>query len=223
MKALISQEIQRIAKGKGLPAHHWKVYGSLGWRLADLSWRFVWSKIHLRHVSQCGKWVFTRGRPTVVNRGHLALGDRVRIWSNIQPSRLSVHQGASLHIAQNTFVNGAIISASASIHIGENCLIAPQVMIMDSDFHEVGETHSTSGEALPIVIEDKVWLATRSMVLKGVRIGEGAIVAAGAIVTKDVQPYTVVAGVPAKEVKKLRPMVDVQITNRELQVAKLNR
>ncbi|MBP9873243.1 MAG: hypothetical protein KBC60_04350 [Haliscomenobacter sp.] len=73
---------------------------------------------------------------------------------------------------------------------------------MDSDFHGL-DHNQMGGNSKPVILEDHVWLATRSMVLKGVRIGKGAVVAAGAVVTKDVPPYTVVAGVPAKVIKHL--------------------
>ncbi|WP_414717367.1 acyltransferase [Telluribacter sp.] len=75
---------------------------------------------------------------------------------------------------------------------------------MDNDFHG---TANRDEEPAPeaVILEDNVWLATRSMVLKGVRIGEGAVVAAGAVVTKDVPPYTMVGGVPAKVIKQLNP------------------
>lgn len=55
-------------------------------------------------------------------------------------------------------------------------------------------------EFKPIVIEDYAWICTGATIVQGVRIGEGAVVAAGAVVTHDVKPYTVVAGVPAKEI-----------------------
>ena len=63
------------------------------------------------------------------------------------------------------------------------------------------------GKSKPIIIEDDAWLATRCMVLKGVTIGKGAVVAAGAVVTKDVPPYTMVAGVPAKAIKKINTLI----------------
>ncbi len=52
----------------------------------------------------------------------------------------------------------------------------------------------------PVIIEDYVWISCRVVILPGVTIGEGAVVAAGAVVTKDVAPYTIVGGVPAKEI-----------------------
>ncbi len=73
-------------------------------------------------------------------------------------------------------------------------------MIMDSDFHRV-EDKSWDTSGVPIILEDRVWIGNRSIVLKGVRIGHDAVVAAGSVVTHDVPPRTVVAGVPARVVR----------------------
>jgi acetyltransferase-like isoleucine patch superfamily enzyme len=71
---------------------------------------------------------------------------------------------------------------------------------MDCDFHRIEDkAYDTTG--VPIVIEDRAWLGNRCMVLKGVTIGHDAVVAAGSIVTRDVPPRTVVAGVPAQVVR----------------------
>jgi acetyltransferase-like isoleucine patch superfamily enzyme len=74
---------------------------------------------------------------------------------------------------------------------------------MDGDFHGV-DNRDEAGKSGEIIIGDNAWLATRSMVLKGVSIGEGATVAAGSVVTKDVAPYTLVGGIPAKLIRKLQ-------------------
>ncbi len=57
----------------------------------------------------------------------------------------------------------------------------------------------------PIVVGNDVWIGTRAIILSGVKIGDGAIIGAGAVVTKDVQPYEIVAGVPAKYIKRRFP------------------
>jgi acetyltransferase-like isoleucine patch superfamily enzyme len=88
------------------------------------------------------------------------------------------------------------------VTIGKNCLIGNYALIMDSDYHSLND-RSLPGEAAPIEICDDAWIATRAIVLKGVRIGAGAVVAAGAVVTEDVPPRTLVAGVPAKVVRSL--------------------
>lgn len=74
---------------------------------------------------------------------------------------------------------------------------------MDSDFHDLNN-HFADGASKAIVISDDVWIATRSTILKGVTIGKGSVVATGSIVTRDVPDYSVVAGIPAKVIKKLR-------------------
>lgn len=74
---------------------------------------------------------------------------------------------------------------------------------MDDDYHDIGDHFSGSGKKKPIVIEDHVWLASNAKILKGVTIGKGSVVATGAVVTKDVPPYSVVGGVPAKFIKSI--------------------
>tara|TARA_R110002124_G_scaffold123837_1_gene282730 strand:+ start:88 stop:696 length:609 start_codon:yes stop_codon:yes gene_type:complete len=149
-----------------------------------------------------GRLVLVKGRPLVQNHGHIKLGDNVKIWSIIQQSKLFVKRNACLKIGANSFINGAHISVSESVTIGSNVNIGPYSVIIDDDFHPVG---SGSGESYkkPIVIEDDVWITMNCMIMKGVCIGKGSVVAAGAVVTKDVPPYTLVGGVPAKIIRSL--------------------
>jgi acetyltransferase-like isoleucine patch superfamily enzyme len=87
------------------------------------------------------------------------------------------------------------VIAHVLVDIGRDCRISWDVIIMDDDQHVVP---GTDGGPKPIVIEDNVWIGCRCIILKGVRIGTGAILAAGAVVTKDVPPHAVVGGVPAR-------------------------
>lgn len=153
--------------------------------------------------TQLGRLVSVKGRPLFRNAGQVILGDNVRIWSNIQRARIFVSRGAVLRVGNNSRINGAHISVSIGVDIGRNVRIGPNVVIMDNDFHDI-TSHSSAGKTGPVRIHDNVWIAMGAMVLKGVTIGEGAAVAAGAVVTKDVPPYTLVAGVPAKPIKNLR-------------------
>ena len=165
-------------------------------------WRLLMARIYLARCNRIGRLVSVNGRPLIRNKGFIYLDSEVRIWSNINRAKIFVDKGASLKVGSNSRINGVHISASHEVVIGQNVRIAPYTVIMDSDYHDVNN-HFAEGAKLPIVIEDNVWLALRSTVLKGVTIGRGAVVAAGAVVTKDVPPYTVVAGVPAKVIKKL--------------------
>ncbi len=85
-----------------------------------------------------------------------------------------------------------------SIIIGKNVNISSQVIILTGDHDPQDKHFKYRGRS--VIIEDYVWLSTRSMILPGVTIGKGAVVAAGAVVTKDVPPYTIVGGVPARKI-----------------------
>ncbi len=206
MKTLVYKEAQKIALSRALDTDAFKVKYLLCLRLFRLGINYCISRFYLRRVSKMGKIVFTKRRPDIENEGYLELGNIVRIWSNVNRCRLAVKKGGRLIIGNNVRLNGPIISASNEIRIGNNCRIAPQVYLMDGDFHAVDD-RLAEGKSKPIIIEDDAWLATRCMVLKGVTIGKGAVVAAGAVVTKDVPPYTMVAGVPAKAIKKINTLI----------------
>jgi acetyltransferase-like isoleucine patch superfamily enzyme len=92
------------------------------------------------------------------------------------------------------------LDGRGGLRIGDNVNLSSEVMIWtaEHDLHDP-DFGATSGE---VVIDDYAWISCRSVVLPGVHIGKGAVVAAGAIVTKSVEPYTVVGGVPAKPIGK---------------------
>ena len=122
-------------------------------------------------------------------------------------SRINVNAGAKLSLGSGYINHDCVIDCFSSISIGHEVAISERVVIRDSDNHAI--TSTENGElksdekpaAAPIVIQDHVWLGMNVVVLKGVTIGEGAIVAAGSVVNKDVPPHCMVAGVPAKVVK----------------------
>lgn len=91
----------------------------------------------------------------------------------------------------------------AEIHIGRNCLIGPDVGIYTAGHRLEPEGRTLDGYGLPITIGDDVWIGGHSTILPGVRIGDGAVVAAGSVVTCDVGPRTLVAGSPAKLKKRI--------------------
>ena len=180
--------------------------GSLGLlrrvrRWLSLAWPAANARIRLRSAS-LGRRVTLKGSPAVMNEGRMTIGERVRLVSTVAKLELVTLPGGHLEIGNNVFINyGSSLVSSASVRIGNDVLIGTHVMVMDCDFHRVEDkAWDTTGE--PIVIEDRVWLGNRSMVLKGVRVGHDAVVAAGSVVTTDVEPRTVVAGVPAKLVRR---------------------
>jgi maltose O-acetyltransferase len=158
------------------------------------------TRIYLRKCNKVGKMIFTKGRPQITNKGTLIIGNYNSIWSKISNTRLSAHSGGYLEIGNHNYINGAFISASCKVVLGNNIKIGPQTMIMDSDFHDTSD-HNKEGLSMEIIIEDDVWLGARCTILKGVHIGKGAVVAVGAIVTKDVPANAIVGGIPAKIIK----------------------
>jgi acetyltransferase-like isoleucine patch superfamily enzyme len=157
---------------------------------------------YLRSAQQRGARVTLRGRLRVSNRGRLTIGGHVRLVSTLAKSELATLPGGHIEIGDNVFVNfGTSIVSSAHVKIGNDCLIGTHVTIMDCDFHRVEDkAWDTSGE--PIVLQDRVWLGNRSIILKGVTIGHDSVVAAGAVVTRDVPPRVVAAGNPARVVRE---------------------
>ena len=172
-------------------------------RAWGIFWRVVLGKWFLRNC-KTGRLCTTRGIPRIDANGEIILGNRVKIWSHIHRTQLSAGGRGKLIIGDNTFINvGSIISAHFQITIGKNVQIAPGVILMDNDFHGV-EDRNAEVIPTPITIGDNVWLATRVVVLKGVTIGEGSTIATGAVVTKDVPPHSLAAGIPAKVIKSLK-------------------
>jgi acetyltransferase-like isoleucine patch superfamily enzyme len=107
---------------------------------------------------------------------------------------------ARITIGDRTYHNGPRFSCVRSIEIGPDCILA-DTRILDTDFHAVGRdrrSKSAPVRTAPVVVERNVWIAAGSAVLKGVRIGEDAVVAFGALVTADVPPGKVVGGNPAR-------------------------
>lgn len=100
---------------------------------------------------------------------------------------------------------GTRISAAAEIIIGDSVMMANGVYITDADWHGIYDRSKRADAVTPVHIEDNVWLGDGCRVLKGVTIGENSVVAAGAVVSKDVPANVVVAGNPAKVVKQLDP------------------
>ncbi|MEI2401379.1 acyltransferase [Niallia taxi] len=118
--------------------------------------------------------------------------------SNIQMG-LKVYSPWKITIKDNTVINNSVvIDGRGSIEIGSNVNISPYVQIYTAE-HEVNSPFFDYSSD-KVIINDYAWVSTRSIVLPGVNIGEGAVITAGAVVTKDVPPYHIVGGVPAKKI-----------------------
>jgi acetyltransferase-like isoleucine patch superfamily enzyme len=138
--------------------------------------------------------------------------------SNVEASLVLEQASARISIGSRTHVGGGtLLAAASSIEIGDDVLIAFEVVIMDHNSHSLtfrerqhdvrdwirGQKDWSTVAMAPVRISNKAWIGVRAIVLKGVTIGEGAIVGAGSIVTSDVPPWTVVAGNPARIIRAL--------------------
>lgn len=117
----------------------------------------------------------------------------------------------TIEVGDDVFIGpGATLQASRSaIRIGRKVMFGPNVTIMGGDHNtsSVGcfvydVTEKLPGNDLPVVIEDDVWIGSGATILKGVTLGRGCIIAAGAVVTKNVPPYCIAGGVPAKVIAR---------------------
>jgi acetyltransferase-like isoleucine patch superfamily enzyme len=148
-----------------------------------------------RKFDECGILILTERRPwpRVIHKGGRLTAENCQFYSGV---RLEVGASGRLHIGNGTYINrNTLIVCEERVTLGENCKIAWDVIIMDTDLHPINSTPIVNK---PVTIEDEVWIGCRCIILKGVTIGRGAIVAAGSVVTKDIPPYTIWGGTPAK-------------------------
>ena len=111
-----------------------------------------------------------------------------------------------IHIGDQNYIGwgSSIIAGPGGVHLGSHVLIAHNCSLLAQNYEiqDINQPiHYDRMTSQGIVVEDEVWIGTQVSVLDGVRIGRGAVVAAGAVVTKDVKPYSVVGGVPARFIK----------------------
>lgn len=118
-------------------------------------------------------------------------------------SSISVDEDATLEIGSSTYIcAGAHIRVAKRVAIGSNCAISWNVTIMDSDFHEyIMDDGTTPEKTKEVLIGNNVWIGNNVLILKGVTIGDNAIIAAGSVVTKDVANGCAVGGNPARIIK----------------------
>src|SRR5215472_6542101 len=148
--------------------------------------------------------------------GAVVIGKHVSCYAGCS---FAIGNDGQCAVGDFTLLNGALIMAEEKIEIGSHCLVSWNVGIADSDFHPLEPAQRLiDAQALapyfknrpprptlqtaPVIIRDNVWIGMNAVILKGVTIGENSVVAAGSVVTKSIEPNTVVAGNPAVVVKE---------------------
>ena len=103
---------------------------------------------------------------------------------------------------------GVRIASASKIEIGDGCMFANSAYVSDADWHGIYDRATPVGKTIPITLQENVWIGDRAIVGKGVTIGKNSIVAAGAVVVKDVPENVVVGGNPASIIKELDPAIE---------------
>lgn len=153
--------------------------------------------IYKNRFTKCGKSLFIHGKfRTILTNYKLEIGNYVRIWPDVKLSVQGKESPAVLVIGNNVSIGDRTeIHCGNNIRIGDNTLISWDCCILDRDYHAFNAQNEVPKS---VIIGKDVWVGCRSMILKGVTIGDGAVIAAGSVVTKDVPEKCLVAGNPAK-------------------------
>ena len=145
---------------------------------------------------------------------NLPFGNHLREWlfkslfekygnNNVIKDNFVCNFGLNISIGDNCFINhGVTILDSYRVEVGNNVFIAPEVVI-SAVTHPLHASNRRELIVKKITICDDAWIGTGAIILPGVTIHKGAVIAAGSVVTKDVDPYTVVGGIPAKFIKNI--------------------
>ena len=179
-----------------------------------------WYKILLKLMKvKYGKKLLLKGTPVIINKkgAQMNIGENVTIKSSFLSNLVGLYsrtvivtrtENAKMIIGNNVGISGATIYARKGIEIGDNTLIGGNVKILDNDFHplEIEARNKDIKEkilAKPIKIGKNCFIGCNSIILKGTELGDGCIVGAGAVVSGKFEANSVIAGNPAKFLKKL--------------------
>lgn len=150
---------------------------------------------------------------TTISSGHIQLGQNIHFGFAGAPRQgngeilLQARESlAVIRIGNNArFSNNVSIIARERIEIGDDFLCGEQVVIFDSDFHEISPEmrHAGNGKTVPVKIGRNVWIGSRCIIMKGSTIGDDSIIAAGSVVCGTIPARCIAAGVPARQIKSI--------------------
>ena len=170
-------------------------------RLRAFLWK-LYCRIYIKDLAP-GKRLCCIGWPIFTHSsGLFEYGDNCYFGNGV----FKVSKGSIIKLGNSVLINnGFVIASGASIQIGDNVMIGEYVSIHDSDHGSKDLITPMTQQPMvssPGVIDENVWIGRGAVILKGVKIGKGSIIAANSVVNKSIKPYSVVGGVPAKLLKK---------------------
>lgn len=159
----------------------------------------------LQVLAKLFQWIpenhFFRLKASLYNLCGQSIHSTAQVYSSVRLATYPVTIGARTHVGPQCLFTGGI---GCPIEVGDDCDIAPAVVFITGT-HEIGSTRRRAGvgKALPIKVGAGTWIGARALIMPGVTIGEGCIVAAGSVVTGNVPANALVAGIPATVKKEL--------------------
>ncbi len=179
-----------------------------------------WFKLLMKATKvKYGKNVVLKGVPVIFNKGGatLEIGDDCVIKSSFLSNLIGLYQRtiiitrtseAQIKIGKNVGISGATIYARKSIEIGDNTMVGGNAKILDNDFHPLGiEARNNDDKekigTRPIKIGKNCFIGCNALILKGTELGDGCVVGAGAVVSGKFEENCVIAGNPARVIKKI--------------------
>ncbi len=174
-------------------------------------------------IKQVGERLYTQAWVELIGCDRLEIGNNVTIlrYSSLncdfKDSRLIINNNVvldrgvnvrlgdncTIEIGENSFLGAnSCVAGPGPVKIGRNCLIAAMTGIFANQHHHVGD------RAVGITIENDCWIGSGAKILDGVTIGYGSVIGAGAVVTKDIPPYSIAIGVPAKIIEGRKTLVE---------------
>jgi acetyltransferase-like isoleucine patch superfamily enzyme len=180
----LREELERRRRNTGF----WLAYGK---HYANARWQ-------LRHCRSVGVQPTVLGYPRI-DATDMTVGDHFQIWSGHRQTLIT--GWGRVRVGDRVFVNsGSVVFSAIEVVIGNDVAIANEAYLMDSDSHGV---EGRPVKEAPIRIGDGSWVGARAMILPGVTVGTRCLIAAGAVVSRDVPDDTLVAGNPARVVREL--------------------
>lgn len=150
--------------------------------------------------------IFGEGSIQIGKQLHAVSARKRSFMTLFSPCQITIIGTGRIELGNNVGLNGTTISSRKKISIGDYTMIGPNTIIVDYDGHPAWpprERWTKTGPMAEIIIENDVWIGMNCMILKGVRIGSGSIIAAGSVVINDVDANSLYAGNPAKKIRSL--------------------
>lgn len=164
-------------------------------------------RIFAKNKVKFGRNFVTNWRLNIKGPGEVTFGDNITAWAHKEWNNFfTFDKHAHIQIGNNCRLNGTTFQSKKNIYLGENCIVG-SALLVDTDFHSTSPARVTNPNAEikseEIIVGNNVWICGQCAILKGVKIGNNAIIGFASVVTTDVAPNILVGGNPARFIKNV--------------------